>query len=103
MAQYAANAASEPFRIVIAGEATAPDSLLLRRAAWSVHAPNKVVLGTLAPAEEFARSLTPKEGRATAYVCSGKFCHLPTSDPVTVSRHLTTAPPAEPASETKGQ
>jgi uncharacterized protein YyaL (SSP411 family) len=103
MAQFAANAASEPFRIVIAGEATAPDSLLLRRAAWSVHAPNKVVLGTLAPAEEFARSLTPKEGRATAYVCSGKFCHLPTSDPATVSRHLTTAPPASPASESKGQ
>lgn len=96
MAQHAANAATEPFRIVIAGDPTAPDGIRLRQAAWSVHAPNKVVLGTAAPVEEFARSLPARDGRATAYVCSGKFCHLPTSDPATVAAHLTAAPPDLP-------
>ncbi|MFN0127577.1 MAG: thioredoxin domain-containing protein [Verrucomicrobiales bacterium] len=93
MAQHAANAASDPFRIVIAGDPSAPDTLALLHAAWSVHAPNKVVLGTVAPVEEFARSLTPKEGKATAFVCSGKFCHLPTTDPAVVAAHLVAPPP----------
>jgi uncharacterized protein YyaL (SSP411 family) len=95
MAQHAANAATEPFRIVIAGDPAAKDSLALRHAVWSVHAPNKVVLGTAAPAEEFARSLPAKDGKATAYVCSGKFCHLPTHDPATVAAHLTAPPPVD--------
>jgi len=94
MAQAAANASTEPYRVVVAGDPAAADAMSLRRAAWSVHAPNKVVLGTAAPAEEFARSLTTREGRATAYVCSGKFCHLPTSDPAIVAAHLGSPPPA---------
>jgi len=93
MAQHAVNASSEPFRVVIAGDPTSADALGLRRAAWSVFAPNKVVLGTSGPVEEFARSLTPKENRATAFVCSGKFCHLPTHDPATVAAHLTSPRP----------
>lgn len=93
MAQFAANASSEPFRIVIAGDPMAPETLRLRQAAWSVHAPNKVVLGTAAPAEEFARSLPARDGKATAYVCSGKFCHLPTHEPDTVATHLSAPPP----------
>lgn len=94
MAQFAANASAEPFRVVIAGDPAAPDTLSLRQAAWSVHAPNKVVLGTAAPAEEFARLLPAREGKATAYVCSGKFCHLPSSEPAMVVSHLTSPPPS---------
>jgi uncharacterized protein YyaL (SSP411 family) len=94
MAQGAANAAGEPYRVVVAGDPASPEARRLRRAAWTVHAPNKVVLGTVAPVEEFARSLAPKDGQATAFVCSGKFCHLPTSDPAVVAGHLTTPPPA---------
>ena len=103
MAQFAANAATDPFRIVVAGDPAAADTLALRRAAWSVFAPNKVVLGTAAPAEEFARSLPARDGKATAYVCSGKFCHLPTSDPATVVAHLAAPPPtaAAPAPQPK--
>jgi len=87
--------------VVIAGDAAAADSVALRRAAWSVFAPNRVVLGTAAPAEEFARSLPARDGKATAYVCSGKFCHLPTTDPATVAAHLSAPPPTTGAGASK--
>ena len=92
MAQAAANAASEPFRVIIAGDPASPEALALRHAAWATHAPNRVILGTAGPVEPFARTLEAKDGRATAYVCSGTFCNLPTHDAAEVHQHLQKKP-----------
>jgi uncharacterized protein len=71
----------EPRRAVIAGDATGVEGQALLRAAHGVYQPNKVVLGTAGPVESFAKTLLPKEGKPTAYICTGAACQPPTHDP----------------------
>jgi uncharacterized protein len=75
----------EPKRIVIAGSFQDAKLHDLLRAAHSVYQPNKVALGTTGPVEEFARTLPEKSG-PTVYLCTGKSCKPPTSDPAEVGR-----------------
>ena len=75
----------EPKRIVIAGSFQNPKLHELLRAAHSVYQPNKVVLGNIGAVEEFARTL-PEKGGPTVYLCTGKSCRPPTSDPAEVGR-----------------
>jgi uncharacterized protein YyaL (SSP411 family) len=73
----------EPRRAVLAGEPSVPPGADLLRAVQSVYQPNKVVLGTDGPVEEFARTLTAKDG-PVVFVCTGTACKPPTSDPAKV-------------------
>ncbi len=82
----------EPFRVVIAGDPASAEVKSLVKAAWSVYQPDKVVLGNAGPVEDFAKTLTPKDGKAAAYVCTGKECRLPTSDPAVVAGYLKAGP-----------
>ena len=75
----------EPKRVVIAGEADRP---ALLHAAHSVFQPNKVVLGSTGPVEEFAKTLPPKDSKATVYLCTGTACQPPTQDPAQVKALL---------------
>jgi uncharacterized protein YyaL (SSP411 family) len=68
----------EPRRAVIAGETTGDDARELLRAAHLVYQPNKVMLGVAGPVEPFARTLTAKDNKPTAYVCTGTACQAPT-------------------------
>ncbi len=66
----------EPRRAVIVGEG---DRALLR-GAHAAFQPNKVVLGNAGAVEPFAKTLKPKDGKPTAYVCTGTACQPPTQD-----------------------
>jgi uncharacterized protein YyaL (SSP411 family) len=70
----------EPRRVVIAGDANAVETRDLIQAAQAVYQPGKVVLGTLGPVEPLARTLPTKDGRPTAYLCTGTACQPPTHD-----------------------
>ncbi|HEY0455067.1 MAG TPA: thioredoxin domain-containing protein, partial [Verrucomicrobiae bacterium] len=78
----------EPKRAVIAGEPHLDSAKALVRAVHSVYQPNKVVLGTTGPVESFAKTLQPKEGKPTAYVCTGTACQPPTTDAAKVHEYL---------------
>jgi uncharacterized protein YyaL (SSP411 family) len=67
----------EPRRAVIASQGQGRSHDLVR-AAHSIYQPRKVVLGTTGPVESFAKTLTPKDGQPTAYVCTGTACQPPT-------------------------
>ncbi len=75
-------------RVVIAGEAGEAGGRELLAAALRVYRPNRVVLGTRGPVDPFARTLPAREGRATAYVCTGQACEAPTSNPEELNRLL---------------
>jgi uncharacterized protein YyaL (SSP411 family) len=77
----------EPRRVVVAGPPAESKTRDLLRAIHSVYQPNKVVLGTTGPVEEFARSL-PKEGDPAVYVCLGTACQAPTGDRARVKELL---------------
>ncbi|MFM1768112.1 MAG: hypothetical protein RJA22_641 [Verrucomicrobiota bacterium] len=80
-------ALEEPRRVVIAdGDGSA--SLALLRAAHGVYQPGKVVLANRGPVEPFARTLSPKDGKPTAYVCTGTACQPPTHEPGQVAALL---------------
>ncbi len=70
----------EPRRAVIVGDVANGDGLALLRAANAIYQPNKVVLGNNGAVEPFAKTLTPRDGKATAYVCTGTACQPPTHD-----------------------
>ncbi len=78
----------ETRRVVIAGDTNEAGWRELLAAANRVFLPNKVVLGTAGLVEPFARTLPAREGRATAYVCTGNACRPPTSDPRELRRLL---------------
>ena len=78
----------EPRRVVIAGDAASPPAQELLRAAHAVYQPRQVVLGTAGPVEPFAQTLPPKNGQATAYVCTGTACRPPTQKPAKVRELL---------------
>ena len=82
-------AAREPNRVVIAGDPKSESAQKLLRAAHSVYQPHKVVLGTVGPIEEFARSLAKGDDKdVQVYLCKGKHCELPTADPGKVRQLL---------------
>ena len=88
MLQAVAFASEEPFRAVIAGDPAAPETKALIRAAHGVYQAHRVILGTAGPVEPFAITLLPREGKPTAYVCTGTSCQPPTSDPAQVRKSL---------------
>jgi hypothetical protein len=79
----------EPNRVVVAGLAGTPGTDALLHAAHSVYAPDKVVLGTDGPVEDFAHSLHIS-GKSVpyAYFCTGTACQAPTSDPTKLRQLL---------------
>ncbi len=70
----------EPRRAVLAGDFNTPAGRALLRGAHAAFQPNKVILGTQGAVEPFAKTLTPKDGKPTAYVCTGTACQPPTHD-----------------------
>jgi uncharacterized protein len=68
----------EPRRAVIAGDPKTAEGIGLLRAAHAIYQPRKVVLGTSGPVEKFAQTLKSKDGKPTAYVCTGTACQPPT-------------------------
>jgi len=80
-------ALEEPLRVVIAGDYQSAKTQELIHAAYSVYQPNKVVLGNNGPVEEFARTLPAKDG-PVVYLCTGKACQPPTSDPAKIKEML---------------
>jgi len=71
----------EPKRAVIAsGDSKSSAAKLLLHGVHSVFQRRKVVLGTVGPVEPFAKTLKPKDERATAYVCTGTACQPPTDN-----------------------
>jgi uncharacterized protein YyaL (SSP411 family) len=76
----------EPRRAVIAGAGSSKTEPLVH-AIHSVYQPNKVVLGTRGPVEEFARTLPAKDG-PVLYLCTGTACQPPTADPAKVKAML---------------
>ncbi len=75
-------AVEDPKRAVIAtGDVKSSEARGLVQSAHAVFQPRMVVLATHGPVESFARTLKPKDGRATAYVCTGTACQPPTNDP----------------------
>jgi uncharacterized protein YyaL (SSP411 family) len=87
MLKAAAFAAREPYRAVIAGDPAEGRTLL--RAAHRLYQPHRVILGTTGPVEPVAREMTARDGKPTAYVCTGTACQPPTDDPMTVWKYLT--------------
>jgi hypothetical protein len=70
----------EPRRAVLAGDPKAAATRELLRAAHAVYQPNKVILGTEGALESFAKTLKPKDGKPTAYICTGTACQPPTHE-----------------------
>jgi len=68
----------EPRRAVLAGDPKSVATRELLRAAHAVFQPNKVILGTDGAVESFAKTLKPKDGKPTAYICTGH--RLPAAD-----------------------
>jgi hypothetical protein len=77
--------AAAPVQIVIAGAADDAAFAELRRAAYLVSLPNRVVLAAGAdaalPADHPAHGKGPVDGRPAAYVCEGPVCSLPLTEP----------------------
>ncbi|MBV9170229.1 MAG: thioredoxin domain-containing protein [Chloroflexi bacterium] len=75
---------SQPKEVVIVGAVDAPDTQALLRMVYEPYVPNKVVAG-LAPGQPATLPLhegrEPRNGQATAYVCTNYVCAAPTSDP----------------------
>ncbi len=78
----------EPRRAVIVGDVLNPAGKSLLRAAHSVYQPNRVVLSNAGAVESFAKTLQPKDGRPTAYVCTGTACQAPTHDAEVLRKSL---------------
>ncbi len=76
---------AEPVQIVVVGEDDDPAFVGLRRAAYSLSLPNRIVLalppGTDLPAGHPANGKGLVEGRPAAYVCIGPVCSLPITEP----------------------
>ncbi|MDB6040587.1 MAG: hypothetical protein JWM99_4428 [Verrucomicrobiales bacterium] len=78
----------EPRRAVIAGDFNLPETQALIQAAHAIYQPNRVILGTIGPVEDFAKTLPLHNGKPTIYVCTGSACQPPTIDPDQVKRLL---------------
>ena len=96
------NALSKPKQIVIAGVPGASDTLAMLRLVHERFLPNKIVLFADGGAGQkqlsqwmpFIEPMSPKDGRATAYICENSACQLPTYDPSVAARLLDAKSPA---------
>jgi len=86
--QAAAFTLTPTLRVVVAGDPQAADTQALLAAAHDVYHPFRVVLGTHGKVETLARTLSPIDGRATVYLCTGAACQAPTQDAATVKQLL---------------
>jgi uncharacterized protein len=82
-----------PLQVVLVGEPGNPELEALRRAAYGVSLPNRVVI-SLAPEEPLpaAHPASGKglvAGKPAAYVCEGPVCSLPITDPTRLLDTLT--------------
>ncbi len=83
------------YEIVLAGR----DVIALRRAVFASFVPNKIVLRRppgatpITQIAPYTEPQTARDGKATAYVCTGFRCKLPTSDPAEVRASLRDAEP----------
>ena len=68
---------NEPKRVVITGA----ERKILLLAAHQTYQPNKVILGVEGPVEPFATTLTKRDGKTRAFVCTGTECLPPVSEP----------------------
>jgi uncharacterized protein YyaL (SSP411 family) len=77
--------AATPVQIVIAGNTDDTEFAELKRAAYGVSLPNRVMLATspdaALPADHPAHGKGPVGGRPAAYVCVGPVCSLPLTEP----------------------
>ncbi|HEX3954849.1 MAG TPA: thioredoxin domain-containing protein [Stellaceae bacterium] len=89
-----AELASKPVQIVLVGMPDDAGLAALRRAAYGVSLPNRIVLrvapNTVLPADHPASGKGLVDGRAAAYVCEGPVCSLPLSDPQALRESLAT-------------
>lgn len=83
---------AEPVQVVVAGAAGDAGFEALRRAAYAISLPNRIVLGLAPehqlPADHPANGKGLVAGRAAAYVCVGPVCSLPMTDPEKLIAHL---------------
>lgn len=99
MAVEFAHAASR--EVVISGELDSPDTRELVRELRRPFVPNKVVVFRSAAQQEpditsiapYTRDQSPKDGKATAYVCVNYACGVPTTDPQQMLDSLTANKP----------
>ena len=83
--------------VVVAGDADARISV--RSSAWwlGTYLPWAVTLTTIrtepsaAPSLPWLAAMTPKDGRATAFVCHAFACQAPTHDPAALEEQLASA------------
>ncbi len=88
--------ADPPRQIVIVGPHGQADTVALLAAVHRPFTPNKVILladgdaglSSLAKAHPYLANATMQDGKATAYLCEGGACQLPTTDPVALARQL---------------
>ncbi len=77
--------------IVLAGVKGRPDTSEMLQRVNGPYLPNAVVLlhdpddGSLEEVAPFLSAMTPVGGKAAAYVCQSRACHLPTTDPEALS------------------
>jgi len=85
----------KPQQIIIAGKPEAPDTRAMLRAVHERFLPNKILLlidgregqAYLQKHLPFIESLSPRAGKATAYICENYACQLPTTE-IAVLREL---------------
>ncbi len=67
-----------PTEIVFVGDIVQKEYQVMRRKLATKYIPQKTMLhATATAASDFAKTLQPKEGKATVYFCSGGACELP--------------------------
>ncbi|MCL4180403.1 MAG: thioredoxin domain-containing protein [Verrucomicrobia bacterium] len=81
-------AMEEPYRAVVVGDPSQPETRDLLAACQRVHQPHKVTLGQSGPVEPFARSL-PAGPSPRVYLCSGNACQPPVTRPEEVRQAIT--------------
>jgi len=81
--------------VVVVGEAGSRETAEMLKALRSRFLPRKVVLGRpvgkdrkIVELAGFTAEMEAQEGRTTAYVCSGRVCRHPTTDPAAVLKLL---------------
>jgi uncharacterized protein YyaL (SSP411 family) len=80
-----------PTEIVFTGDIVTAEYQTMRRKLASRYIPQKTVLHSASPvANEFARTLAPREGKTTVYFCSGGVCELPITSANALEERLVT-------------
>ena len=83
-------------QIVLAGDVESPDLIALRREAFARFLPGKTVLYAdggagqtfLATRLDFLAGVKPTNGHAAAFVCTGRTCGAPTTQPAALAKSL---------------